>query len=672
MKNIRKIGAVALSSCLLLGLVGCGGKPSGPDNPGGNTQKPENTVTPTYYGDVKGTVHEWKVQPAEGYILKDGKTDYKILVAEKNRNDEFISFAVNDFKNFFAEATGAELEVVYDQGTALAEGKYLAIGETSLADGESLGATEEELGRGGFVIRTVNGSVVMTGANNEASMYAAYGWLEYELGFDLLYTDYYLLDTGVTEIALKNYEVKDVPDMDYRIQSTGWIRYDSNNVKRMRWTKETNLFIPADRKNATWHNTFVYLPKTTYQKDHPNWYAKDHAKQLCYTARGDYDGERKEMLKVVSDQIIDLFKDPVYKDYKWITFSIEDNQNCCACDECLKVKETYGADSAAMLMFLNDLAKIVNDWMNTEEGLPYKREDFKIFFFAYHATNAAPAKYDEETDTYSPINGLVCDEHVGVYFAETNGDYMFNLSDKGTANTFVGDNMRAWSCLTDKIYFWSYSTNFNYFLTPYNSFDAVQDTYKFAKENKTVYIMTQDQWVQPKAQTGWGIYKNWLHAKLGWDVNADVAALTDKFFDGYFGPASQTMRNLFNEWRIWAKHQTDDLGYKGSRSVYINIVQEKFWPQRLLEGWLKLIEKAYEDLEPLKDTDPSRYAELREHICIESISYRYLLLELYNGRYTLEKISQMKKDLVSDVQRIGMTQMKNGQTLETVFGKWNF
>lgn len=665
-RKILGICAVLLGACLLL--TACSGGGSG----GGG--QATNTITPGVSGEVEGNMHSYSMKETGKYIVQGGKSDYTILIPEGKASNDYISQAVSDLRQFFFESTGIELPVEEDGGD-LSGGKYLAIGDTRLQSNEALGATYDVLGRGGVRIRTVGDSVCMTGATDEAAMYAVYVFLEQALGFEYYYTDFYDLDKGVTELALMDYDITDVPDFEYRIQSTGWVRYNDRNRKRMRWTNETDLFIPADRASATWHNTFVYLPPTKYNKPadtanyHPKWYSV-RGDQLCYTARGDSE-ERALMIKNIADQIIDLFQDEAYLNYNLISVSIEDNQNCCTCETCAAEKAKYGADSAVIVKFCNDIAKQVTAWMETDAGKPYAR-DYKILFFAYHATNKPPVTYDAATDTFTRADdSVVCDEHVGVYFAETNGDYTQNYEDAGTANTEIGQNMRGWATLTDQIYFWSYSTNFTNFLMPYNSFDAVQDIYKFALKNGCHYIMTQDQWVQTGSQSGFGVFKNWLHSKLGWNVNVNVEELTDQFFASYFGAASEPMRKLFDEWRVWAKYQTDELGYSGYRSVYINALTETYWPQRMLTHWLDLIDQAYAAIAPLQTSDPALYEALSEHINIESISFRYLLLQLYGTNYSDADLQAMRRSFVSDVQKIGLTRMNASNTIAAdVFAGW--
>ena len=669
MKSIKKIICLLLASIMMIG-AGCNpdDSSSSQENPGGNeVVSPVNPVKSSPFGEVAGERHEYNITETGKYIINAGSTDYKILIAKGMAENAYIASAVSDLKLMFLESAGVELEVVEDGGEL--SGKYLAIGSTSLCSAESIGATREKLGRGGFRIVTKDENVIMCGAIPESSMYATYEFLHQALGFDLLYTDYYVLDKNVTDLKLMNYDVTDIPDFEYRIQSTGWIRYNDQNRKRMKWTNDSDWIIPVNGNN--WHNTFDYLPPETYKVSNSEWYSEPRGDQLCYTAHGDEES-RAEMIDIISAKVIELFSMETYKDYNHISISIQDNQNCCICDTCAAAKQKYGADSAVMVMFLNDIAKVVDAWMNSEEGAPYKR-DFRILFFAYHATNAAPVVYDEATKEYkASAPEVVCHPNVAVYFAETNGDYTQNFHDEGTANTQVGKNMKGWAVLSKEIYFWSYSTNFSHFLTPYNSFDTVQDILKFAKNEGTMFAMIQDQWVQGGGQTGFGVYKNWLHSKLEWDVNANVSELEDYFFDNYFLEASDTMHQLFNEYRAWARHQTDNLGYKGYRSVYFGTLKSELWPQRMLERWISLTDKARKEIEIYKQSDPSLYQKLDKHIAMESLAFRYLLVSLYSNQYDPAYLNSVKQTFATDILNAGLTLVSStsNQKIENLLSQW--
>ncbi len=602
---------------------------------------------------VNDTVHNYSIKQTERLLVQNGTSDYKILVPKGQKTEKFIAIATRDLQKFFFESTGVALEVIED-GEADENGKYLSIGKTDLALSLGLDISREALTKAGFIIKTAGDSVVMVGATEEASMYATYAFLQKALRFEQYYTDFYTLDKGVKNLPLYDFDVTDIPDFEYRIQSAGFIRWHDENVRRMRWTDQTTAFIPADEDKMVWHNTFNYLPPDKYKDTHPKWFAEPSITQLCYTAHGD-EKEYSLMVETVANRIEELFSMKKYEKFEWITVSIQDNQDGCQCPSCQAAVKKYGAVSGTIVKFLNDVAKRVEAWMQTEEGKPHYRKNFKIFFFAYHATNAAPVRFDAALNRYVPTSDeVICNEHVVPYFAETNGDYMQNLHDNGTANTVVGKNMLGWAALSKEIYFWSYSTNFKYFLIPYNSFDTVQDSLKFAKNNKTVFVMIQDQWMQENAQTGFGIFKNWLHSKLLWDVNADYEALKTQFFDNYFADASPIMREYFDAWQAWARHQTKDLGHQGYRSVYLELADRHLWVKETVLDWYAIVNRAVELINSKKPSDPEYYAEIEKHVRIERIAVQYLLLNVYGYELPIEELQRLKKEFKADVEMSGM------------------
>ena len=346
MKNIKKIICLLLALMMMISM-GCNkGNDSSNDssssNQGGSggsdiviPDTPVNPVKPTTLGEVKGERHEYNITETDKYIIKNGYTDYKILIPKGMAENDYIASAVSDLKVMFSEAANIDLDVIED-GQQASNGKYLVVHSTSLCSAESIGATREALGRGGFRIVTKGDNVIMCGATPESSMYAAYEFLHQALGFDLLYTDYYVLDKNVKNLKLMNYDVTDIPDFEYRIQSTGWIRYNDQNRKRMKWTNDSDWIIPVNGNN--WHNTFDYLPPETYKASNSEWYSEPRGDQLCYTAHGDEES-RAEMIDIISAKVIELFSMETYKDYNHISISIQDNQNCCICDTCAAAKQ---------------------------------------------------------------------------------------------------------------------------------------------------------------------------------------------------------------------------------------------------------------------------------------------------------------------------------------------
>jgi hypothetical protein len=136
--------------------------------------------------------------------------------------------------------------------------------------------------------------------------------------------------------------------------------------------------------------------------------------------------------------------------------------------------------------------------------------------------------------------------------------------------------------------------------------------------------------------------------------------------------ASKTMRQLYEEWKVWANYQSKTLGYSGYRSVYVNALQKKFWPQRMLERWIALTEQAKQDVAGYETKNPVLYNQLIDHIAYESIAFRYILASLYADEYSETEIMDIKKTFANDIVRSGMNIAATTPmtSVESLLAKW--
>ena len=88
------------------------------------------------------------------YIIKDGKTDYKILIPVKAEEDEIS--AANELQFFIKESTAVLLEIT-DKSTD--DVHYFSIGNTDLLKANGFKTDYSELGEQGFKIKTKGGNV---------------------------------------------------------------------------------------------------------------------------------------------------------------------------------------------------------------------------------------------------------------------------------------------------------------------------------------------------------------------------------------------------------------------------------------------------------------------------------------------------------------------------------
>ena len=614
---------------------------------------------------VEGTTHIYNISDTDQFISKDGKSDYAIVIS-KNADERIVS-AAKDFANFYLEATEIYLPTVYaeDVSSYTAQSKYIVIGNNVLTKLAGVKADAAVLGSQGFSIQTVDSSIFVVGTGSEGAQFGTYELLTQLFNFDVFGVDCYQLDRDVKEVPLKKYDITDVPDIGIRMTNYQFLMGDDVTARRLRLTNFGDMVIPVGGLNV--HNSSKYIPQSNYP-DKSEWFSTD-GKNLCYTAHGNAE-EMAAMQKIVADVIIEHFKSDPTK--VLITMTHEDTQTLCACPACTQMMNQYnGSQAASVVIFLNGVCEMVEDYFTSEDGKQYAR-DFYVLFFAYHATNKPPVAFDEQKQEYVPVDEkVICNEHLIPYFAETNGDYTKDFYDMDSANATYAENLKGWAALSKKIYFWMYSTNFSYFLTPYNTFDTTQATYKFAVENNVDFIYDQGQSNQTGSATGWSWLKIYLYSKLTWNVDQDINELIDRFMQGYFGPAAETMQEVFYDWKTYANYQSDVLGYCGSRSIFYDALDSKLWNRQLLQTWTSKISLALEEVEYLKNTDYTRYNLYVKNISTERIAYNYLLLTLFQPTMTEADVALAKEQFYHDqlLANIGRQSERTG-TVTDLLKEW--
>ena len=142
----------------------------------------------------------------------------------------------------------------------------------------------------------------------------------------------------------------------------------------------------------------------------------------------------------------------------------------------------------------------------------------------------------------------------------------------------------------------------------------------------------------------------------------------EDFFAHYFGEAGDTMKDLLDEQREWMVHLYTDLGLEGY--IWDNLLDDRYWSFNQLERYLGRIDLAYEAIEPLRETDPTRYAELYDRILLESIQFRYLQLQLYATEFSATELREARMEFRADFERLQLTSQSEGGDIHDLWNQW--
>ena len=668
---MKKIISILLVLALFVSLAACG--KNNESNGGGG----ESIFVPDQPGKVsnrynensdKWTATHWfEGKEKDDYIVKNGTTEYKILVPELTT---FTTFARDELVRFFNEATGIKLEVVQDESIShTADGKYISLGDTNAFKTSGLSVDKSALGRDGVRILTKDKTVYIVGGTDNGVLYGVYDFLKMNFGFEVYYKDCYDLDTGVKEVKLRDYNVTDISDIPWKAR-VGILQCESQDADdymfayRMRTTDMLeDLMFPiheglgdSTSKSDRLHNSLFYLPKDQYLVSDPEFYSTK-GEQLCYTARGN---------KEKYEKMIDICVQKVEQSIKWyptlntVHIGIMDNWQSCECDACKAFAAAHNnAESAAVYKFVQDMARKVVDWMNLPENEEYKRDDLQFTFFAYQWTLKPPFEIKEDGEVVI-ADDIVPDADLKIKPFNAFSSFDFGIRMDSPTNAEQIEYATQWAQYVSDGWSWTYGCFFNDYFCFYDPYTFYDDYYKWLYEQKYQFTFAQFHSRQRGADTGFYTLANYVTCKLTWDSSLSTADLIDDYFNAMYSDAADAMKEVFYECRIWFAENHEKEGWGWSS----NQLQPTNNPNLISLGFINTLftklDKAYAAIEKYSK-DEATYAKLKEHIDIEWLFPAKCAIGLYSNKYDVSEIKPKFKSLCNS---LGITKVAENVGIE--------
>jgi len=628
-KIIVKIAAITLAILTAFTAFGCGACGKTPDS---GEIKPDHDNTPA------------EIPDSGDMLIDKAKSEYKILLGENADNNE--KNAAMEIQFFFKKATEITLPIV-TEGSSSAPEKFISVGKTAKSAENKIEVNPKIKKKQGYIIKTCGDDVYILGVTTLGTLYGAYDFLKYQTGFEYYFKDVYSFDCDAVNLKLKKFDLTEFPDIDeFTTPSGGLTYYDSVEARRMRVTPVENWLIPMNSAYVAVHNVQWILPPSEFMTSHPKWFSEGGDGQLCFTARGDkkeYDALVEEIASVIKRGLEDSDSD---------IFSISqlDFNTFCPCSACVEESRKYGANSALLVMLCNRLSDYFERWFKTEEGSPYKR-DLKMVFLAYQQILSAPVVKDEKTGEYvATAEEVKPRDNVGIYFAADGFHYTYGTDSSNNAPIF--ESLKAWRALTDNFLFWVYDVNFNNYFYPYDSSFSKKEWYSFMKECGTLILNDQSQLQNKNGGTAWSNLKNYLNAKLRWNVNADLNELTEGFFKGCYLDCADEMYSVFLQYKAHAAEMKDGVA-KGEYSekitagtvgsIYGGLDNKELWEKSLIASWYKTFSEAYAKAAALAEKDEA-YEKVKFMIAQELVSPLYMMIALYGDEYSAAELAKYKAE----------------------------
>ena len=594
MKKISKLICLALALLLCASLfVGCK-KPA--ETPEGEVTEGETLLPET-------------IPDTGDYIVKDGKSEYKIIIPDDA--DQLLKTTANDVQAFLFNATGAMLPIEGDGAYAFdANAKVISIGPTTIWSGCGLTLTDDMLDTGYYMKRFGN-LIVCNARDNLGAVAAAYDMLNYLIGFECYAADEIYYEKK-SDVALLDFDIRFIPTVDVRYIMSKALSSDTMYNQRLK--------LLTSYGHGIWitfaHTTITeFLPTSAYQNAHPDWY-NEAGTQVCYSN----EAMRAEMVEQIKKRIE---RNP---EGKYVMIGHEDNFDMCQCADCVAAREKLGGYGGQELDFTNKLAQEITPWV--EENYPGR--EIKYVFFAYQTSSQPPVRWDAEQNKYVPLyDNFSIHKNTMLLYCPIEMDFSEKFN--SPANDALYQQLLGWyeifksEGVEKNICIWTYSITSRAYMAPTNNYAYFGEHYKTMADVGVSFIM--DQFYHDSRVGCFEELRLYTEAKLMYRYDLSYNQLVEDFMTNYYKEASGAMTEYYEYYRAYLQYLQDEKAFSGALTVEANDI--RFWPISVCKELISILDKAMEAIEPLKETNPERYNLLRDRILKEKVTPIYLLFTHY-------------------------------------------
>ncbi len=451
-------------------------------------------------------------------LVRDGRSDYVIVTPATPSPSQ--QYAAEELQAFVKQITGATLPLQTDAGPLPA--KAILLGATrhtraALGADADLAALDDD----GFRLVTAGPHLLILGSPVRGTLYGVYELLETHAGCRW-YASFHSVVPKRPTWTLPALDVVSRPAFPMR-EPFWWVMFPGDFAARCKANgNRMELESKHGGKIRFGGGLFVHtfnrlLPPEEFFATHPEYFSEINGQrtanrsQLCLT--------NPDVLRIVTERLLEAMrKDP---DGKLFSVSQNDWAGYCTCSNCKAIDDREGSPSGTLIGFVNQVAAAVeqefpNAWIET---------------LAYQYTRHPPKTIKPRPNVVPRLCTIECD------FSQPLDRSSFDQNRK-----FVED-IRGWSRITDKLYIWDYVTNFGHYLAPHPNFAALQGNVRFFRDHGVVGLFEQGAYQAPHAE--FAELRAWVLAKLLWNPEADLQALYDDFFSGYYGAAAGPIREYW-------------------------------------------------------------------------------------------------------------------------------
>ncbi len=309
-----------------------------------------------------------------------------------------------------------------------------------------------------------------------------------------------------------------------RVGDNGQYIWNHDASGPLRWAD--NMYVHTFQK---------LIPPQRYFDSHPEWFSeidgrRVHDGQLCLSNPEVLDTLCANLAKMMADQ----------PDAQIWSVSNNDNYNVCQCPRCRHMDSLYGGPSGTLIHFINQVAR----------RFPNKT----ISTLAYQFTRRAPQPVNghiEKPDSNVSIMfcSIECGRQESIATAPAEASFRRDMEDWaalcGIEKELSNLDNSQFSILKSQLYVWDYVVQFRNMWNPFPNLHVLQPNLKYFHDHGVRLMF--EQGTGANNVTSWMELREYLLAKLLWNVDADPDSLLHDFCIHHYGFAAQPVEELYRE-----------------------------------------------------------------------------------------------------------------------------
>lgn len=434
-----------------------------------------------------------------GYLAKDGQSDYRIILTDTS--DTIQQKAAAELQHYLKEISSVYLPIETIPGE-----RNIYLGKPQQAAQGITDFDAEQLQTDGFYLKTVAHDLYIIGGSEKGVLYGVYELLE-QLGCRQYSAEAQYIP-ATKQLKLPKLDELQVPAIQYRD-----VLYTHAKTEPYRsWHRLDVPLIGEQREEwGYWcHSFFDLVDPEIYFIKHPDYFAEVNgiripSTQLCTT--------NPEVIQIVVDRLKEEMA--LKPQAKYWSVSQEDTYGWCSCETCKKINDKEETPMGAILHMVNQVA----------DSFP----DHVISTLAYEYSRKPPKYMKPRSNVNIMLCSIECNRSMAIEEDPSSADF--------------AKEVLAWDKISDNILVWDYVIQFKHLVSPFPNFHVLQPNLQFFANHGGIA-----EFQQGNREVGgeFAELRAYLIAKLMWNPDADVEALTTDFLNGYYGAAGEYIQQYIN------------------------------------------------------------------------------------------------------------------------------